>query len=407
MAGLSSLVPSTRIHVKSSKNSPPQPHLCKPCTKAILSARGTWGRKYIESIQSKLLRFLGKGPEDPYSLRSRKSISYACRPWLDDGCFVCWHIARQHRQYSMRLEDRASLIKVRSNFWWGPETVSFEHSKSDQDYYPLYFSCLSAKGKSAFNIDALEYGVNIMPDYSVLLSENPGLFNTISSDTWSPSTAELARSWLKKCLSDHGLCARPLGHPDIRTLPKRIVRIEKDTAHRLSARLLLSENLPPDFQYLTLSHCWGTLQFTTLTMGNCNDFFQRIPVGDVNFNKTFRDAFNVTLDLGYEYIWIDSLCIIQDSPGAADWNEECPQVGHIYANGVCNLSATGFENGALGMITERNTQYLSPCPVKIPFHPLKYLIPKTVPFMEAKTEHPLISRGWVLQEHVLVSITTF
>ncbi|KAK7985801.1 HET-domain-containing protein [Apiospora saccharicola] len=225
--------------------------------------------------------------------------------------------------------------------------------------------------------------------------------NIISVDTWSPETAELARSWLKDCFSNHDACARSISHTSTRILPRRIIKVENDSAQGLRARLMLSGSLTPDFQYLTLSHCWGTLKFTTLTRGNYDGFFQQIPVSDRTFNKTFRDAFNITLDLGYDYIWIDSLCIIQDSPGAADWNAECPQVGHIYANGVCNLSATGFADGPHGMINERNAQLLSPCPVKIPFYPVKYIVPNTSPFADEKMDHPLTSRGWVVQEHSL------
>ncbi|KAK8074429.1 hypothetical protein PG997_009092 [Apiospora hydei] len=162
----------------------------------------------------------------------------------------------------------------------------------------------------------------------------------------------------------------------------------------------MSENLPPDFRYVTLSHCWGTLKFMTLTTGNYDSFFLDIPVGDASFNRTFRDAFNVTMDLGYDYIWIDSLCIIQDSPGAEDWKRECPQVGYIYANGECNLSATGFRNGATGMSANRN-----PCPIQMPSRPTMYLVAHTSPFLDPETEHPLLSRGWVLQEHTLVSVS--
>ncbi|KAK7962959.1 HET-domain-containing protein [Apiospora aurea] len=134
----------------------------------------------------------------------------------------------------------------------------------------------------------------------------------------------------------------------------------------------------------------------TLTTGNYDSFFRGIPVGDASFNQTFRDAFNVTMDLGYDYVWIDSLCIIQDSPGAEDWKRECPQVGYIYANGECNLSATGFRNGATGMSANRN-----PCPIQMPCRPTMYLVANTSPFLDPETELPLLSRGWVMQEHTL------
>jgi hypothetical protein len=44
----------------------------------------------------------------------------------------------------------------------------------------------------------------------------------------------------------------------------------------------------------------------------------------------------MTIDLGYQYLWIDSLCIIQDSPN--DWSTEARRMGVIYSSGVCSLS---------------------------------------------------------------------
>lgn len=44
----------------------------------------------------------------------------------------------------------------------------------------------------------------------------------------------------------------------------------------------------------------------------------------------------MTVRLGYLYLWIDSLCIIQDSP--SDWNCEASRMADIYSNAVCNLS---------------------------------------------------------------------
>ncbi|KAK8043335.1 hypothetical protein PG993_005765 [Apiospora rasikravindrae] len=221
----------------------------------------------------------------------------------------------------------------------------------------------------------------------------------LPSGTWSPETAALARSWLEQCLGNHSSCARGYDYTDARHLPRRIIKVEKDPSRGIRARLLLSENLPPEFRYVTLSHCWGIRRFMTLTTGNYDSFLREIPVTDVNFNRTPRDAFNVTLDLGYDYIWIDSLCIIQDSPGAEDWKRECPQVGYIYANGECNLSATGFRDGVVGMSTNRNS-----CPIQVPWRPPMYLVANTSPCLEPEKEYPLLSRGWVLQEHTLVSV---
>ena len=46
--------------------------------------------------------------------------------------------------------------------------------------------------------------------------------------------------------------------------------------------------------------------------------------------EAYRDAIILTLRLGIEYIWIDSLYIIQDDKN--DWIKEAPRMGHVYSN---------------------------------------------------------------------------
>ncbi|KAF2786856.1 heterokaryon incompatibility, partial [Melanomma pulvis-pyrius CBS 109.77] len=64
--------------------------------------------------------------------------------------------------------------------------------------------------------------------------------------------------------------------------------------------------------YFTLSYCWGGAEVTRLTKEVFLDFSRAIPFYDLP--KTFKDAMVITRKLGYNYIWIDSLCIIQDDP---------------------------------------------------------------------------------------------
>lgn len=70
--------------------------------------------------------------------------------------------------------------------------------------------------------------------------------------------------------------------------------------------------------YVALSHCWGPEPPLKTTSKN-----RRQMERDLSWSflpKTFQDAILVTLHLGMQYIWIDSLCIIQDD--ALDWDRE-------------------------------------------------------------------------------------
>ncbi|KAE8453294.1 hypothetical protein EG329_011361 [Mollisiaceae sp. DMI_Dod_QoI] len=68
--------------------------------------------------------------------------------------------------------------------------------------------------------------------------------------------------------------------------------------------------------------------------------------------QTFQDAIWVTQSLGFSYIWIDSLCIVQDDED--DWRQESALMSQVYGNAVVNIAATKAENGSVGLFAERD-----------------------------------------------------
>lgn len=78
--------------------------------------------------------------------------------------------------------------------------------------------------------------------------------------------------------------------------------------------------------------------------------------------KTFQDAVLTTRNLGFRYLWIDALCIIQDSKD--DWAAEAATMANIYANSALNISATDSHNGDGGLFRRRNDQSRDPFYIK-------------------------------------------
>lgn len=71
----------------------------------------------------------------------------------------------------------------------------------------------------------------------------------------------------------------------------------------------------------------------------------------------------MTRHLGFKHLWIDSLCIIQDSHD--DWLREAPQMGDVYRNAICNIAGTGFSDGSNGLFVNRDPRLVSPLKVHV------------------------------------------
>jgi hypothetical protein len=166
----------------------------------------------------------------------------------------------------------------------------------------------------------------------------------------SEQTFRIMRGWVEDCLS-HDTCQKALSKHG-RRLPTRLIHVAgapSPTDVTIQARLCQGKDLPIDTPYTTLSHCWGKGKFLTLTKGNFDQMLRNVPVNQLS--QVFQDAMRVTLGLGISYIWIDSLCIIQDSDNLQDWIQEAPRMGSIYSQATCGIAATGFENGKVGIFS--------------------------------------------------------
>ncbi len=121
--------------------------------------------------------------------------------------------------------------------------------------------------------------------------------------------------------------------------------------------------------------------------------------------KTFRDAVYVTRQLGYQYIWIDALCIIQDSD--SDKAEQISQMQDIYRNAVFTISASrsaDCNDGFIGPVhldPENRPEVVSR---KIPYSTPEGIVGciqlrKLILFDTSL--QPIHKRGWTYQEHFL------
>jgi len=171
-------------------------------------------------------------------------------------------------------------------------------------------------------------------------------------------------------------------------MPTRLIDVSEKRPVLVDTSTLISP-----VPYTALSHCWGQGHhpLSSTTSRTLQDFQNGIDLFDLP--KTFRDAAEITRRLNLKYLWIDSLCIIQDSK--EDWEREAQEMGIYYQNCFLNISALDAP--------ESDTGFLQPRPVTPTVHIQDnlYLRPATRSWRNVFQSSPLGRRAWVLQERLV------
>lgn len=149
--------------------------------------------------------------------------------------------------------------------------------------------------------------------------------------------------------------------------------------------------------YATLSHKWGTIRQLRLKNHTLSAFQAGIRLEKLP--KTFREAVQLTQRLKIRYLWIDSLCIIQDSK--ADWETESLRMEAVYSNCCINIAATISENSRGGLFQDRDVMNCRPLFGRITLGTESFLLYDQNLLEFAIEVTPLNSRAWVLQERIL------
>jgi hypothetical protein len=119
--------------------------------------------------------------------------------------------------------------------------------------------------------------------------------------------------------------------------------------------------------------------------------------------QLYQDAVYITRHLSIRYLWIDSLCIIQDGDDSADWRHEVGLMDRVSSNSFCNMSALDAPNSNHTLFCSRNPDTLRPEIVNASIRGVvtPYLV-SDLRFWDTEVYHALLNtRAWVLQERLL------
>jgi hypothetical protein len=149
----------------------------------------------------------------------------------------------------------------------------------------------------------------------------------------------LMERWINTCIEEHGICKKSISGEVLKEsdgfpLPTHVIDVGPRDGS-VEPRLLESNGSSGN--WVALSHCWGPPEHQPYRTIRENVERHRRAILMEQLPKTFIDAIEIVRNLGLRYVWIDSLCIIQDDKG--DWRREAGKMGLIYERAVFTIAA--------------------------------------------------------------------
>ncbi|KAI1169790.1 hypothetical protein F4777DRAFT_169353 [Nemania sp. FL0916] len=183
----------------------------------------------------------------------------------------------------------------------------------------------------------------------------------IGKNTNSTISFNTAMKWLQECLETHS-CLKP--DPNIQFLPKRLLDVRGLPNDPKAVRLVETQGL--EHPYACLSYRWGSPAHKQLksTVRLIQDHMIKILWEDLP--KTFQDAVTICRQMGVEYIWIDSLCILQSFDGITsdelqktkeDFAKETSVMARTYQDSLFTISADLSTHMDSGIFSKTNVDF--------------------------------------------------
>ena len=313
------------------------------------------------------------------------------------GCHLCtlfWHNF-DHKMVSsqaLRLARREELLSQLSN---GRQVQITAYNKGSSG--PVLCPYLSIPYSESFRGETTPLRSASYFQPTQIGSSSISLSSTHVS-TASLAATNLAKEWIAECTTSHRKCAKAKGS----SLPTRLVDV-LSLSKVGKVRIVDTQSISSDsdIQYVALSYCWGPKPTFKLTKSTWEALSSGVAVETLP--KTMQDAINFTQNINLGWLWIDSLCIVQDLK--EDWNREALTMHQVYRDSFVTVAALGASSCDEGLFALRDPLLYSAC------HLFQTKQGENIyggqdPSIEILLDAwPLHQRGWVTQERILASKT--
>lgn len=225
---------------------------------------------------------------------------------------------------------------------------------------------------------------------------------------------EAITEWIDVCRLNHAICNQTVSAShsfDVyqSPLPSRVIEISAD-----GNNLRLVESAGKNGTYIAVTHRWN--QQTEESKTTLQNYQSRLSGGSFDdLPELYRHFFTIARRLGVHYVWIDSLCIIQNGDGGADWQVEAPKMAHYYQFSMLTIATTRSDakDGILRQVQpEASHPWSQGCLARLPYRDRNGTVSGHMYAYKRKTrlsddyyrhvvDSHLMHRGWILQEWLL------
>jgi len=288
-------------------------------------------------------------------------------------------------------EDSSTLSLRRGRFSWsrGPTTDKNARAFSRFKVHVAYNPTLSQGTNS--RTERTVYQIQVLRNENgSLLAKSPGIFGRPLKDT--EANFDLIRCWITLCKDKHGVRCNDVSWTTMhQSVPFFFRLVDVESKCIRLGRL--------DWEYTTLSYVWGNKEMFKTTRHNLQSLqdTEGLEMHYYRLPKTIQDAILCTKRLGLRYLWVDSLCIVQDDE--SDKLRQIQNMGLIYSHAQATLIAAEGSNANSGLPGVRpESRSISQLSTSVGGLDFALTLPSP---KAALAGSPWGSRGWTFQEFAL------
>jgi len=253
-----------------------------------------------------------------------------------DLCQLVW--------LALGRNDRAVLEHADAD-----ETWSLAWAQSTNDYQPTKQYGSNRFGSALFPTIIATSGSQ-RGDYGIQLIDEPTTSEFLRGRlVGDEMRVEMLKGWISRCHHDHGKsCVQSvINLKSLSTTGVPVLTVIDVEELRLC-------NPPKDTPYVALSYVWGH-DNTPVTLLKNQEAFSQMGGLAIKLPQTIQDALELVKALDFRFLWVDSLCIVQDDlDKKQSWIDN---MDAIYASAVLTLVAatgTAASSGLSGISTKQD-----------------------------------------------------